>query len=99
MLLQELDEVGVLSHDDDVGMTCGRENLMVRRTLEIQITNRQAFDGGRGTTTRRAPGEVDCRARASRGDDGMIKTPAREAQTRRHVARFQIRQLLEHLFR
>jgi hypothetical protein len=54
MLLQELDEVGVLSHDDDVGMTCGRENLMVRRTLEIQITNRQAFDGGRGT---HPPGE------------------------------------------
>ena len=49
MLLQEFDEVSVLGHDDDVGMACGRENLMVRRALEIQITNRQAFDGGRGT--------------------------------------------------
>ena len=29
----------------------------------------------------------------------MIKTSARKSQTRRHVGRFEIRQLLEHLFR
>jgi hypothetical protein len=45
MLLQEFDEVSVLGHDDDAGMAGGRENLMVRRALEIQIANRQAFDG------------------------------------------------------
>jgi len=49
MLLQELDEVGVLGHDDDVGVAGGREDLRVRRALEIQITNRQAFNGSRGT--------------------------------------------------
>jgi hypothetical protein len=44
MLLQELDEVGVFGHDDDVGIPGGRENLRVRRALKIQNTNGQAFD-------------------------------------------------------
>lgn len=49
VLLHEVDEVAVLSHDDDVCIAGGCEDLCVRRTLKIQVTNRQAFDGERRT--------------------------------------------------
>ena len=49
MLLQEFDEIGVLGHDDDICTAGGCEDLRVRRSLKVQIANRQAFDREHGT--------------------------------------------------
>lgn len=43
MLLKEFDEVGVLSHDDDVCQAGGCEDLGVGRALQIQIANSQTI--------------------------------------------------------
>jgi hypothetical protein len=47
----------------------------------------------------RGKNEADCRARASRSNDGMIKTPTGKSQTGGDVLDFQVRQLFKHLLR
>ena len=49
MLLQQVGKVGVLRHDSHVCSTRGGEDFMVRRALEVQITNWQALKRKRGT--------------------------------------------------
>jgi hypothetical protein len=45
MLFQQLDKVGVFGHDDDVCTASRGKDLGIRRTLKVQITNRQTIDG------------------------------------------------------
>ena len=49
MLFQQLDKVGVFGQDDDVCTTSRGKDLGIRRTLKVEITNRQTIDGKRRT--------------------------------------------------
>jgi hypothetical protein len=44
MLFQQLDKVGVFGQDDRVCTARRGKDLGVRRTLKVQITNRQTID-------------------------------------------------------
>ena len=41
MLFQQLDKVGVFGQDDDVCTASRGKDLGIRRTLKVEITNRQ----------------------------------------------------------
>jgi hypothetical protein len=49
VLVQQIDEVPVLGHDHDLCSTCGLEDLHVRGSLQVPITNGHTFQREAGT--------------------------------------------------
>ena len=52
MLVEQVDEVSVLGHDDNPGVSGRMEDLKVGGPLQFQVTDRDAIDRERGAHPR-----------------------------------------------